>query len=235
MLRKTLLCTTVLLAGCGSSGSDDNAVLYAFVRPSVNALRVYQQTITDNSGNTISLSYTETVTAVNSDGSYTVAQEDPSHQTVVVNGVTYGIATATIAVSASGQTLSTTTQATPPLICTFVPHGPGPDFPVQVGTSWNLSYTLDCSPQAAVAYTQSGVVADVETVTVPAGTFAALKLVSTVTFTDAHGTRHTQTLTHWRDIATSVSLKETIATELSGGTPPSAYPVSTEIVLQSQG
>jgi hypothetical protein len=54
-----------------------------------------------------------------------------------------------------------------------------------------------------VSYTQSGSVVDVEAVTVPVGTFTAIKLQSTVTWTSPGGATRTQTVTNWRDVATS--------------------------------
>ena len=82
-------------------------------------------------------------------------------------------------------------------------------------------------------YEQTGSVVDVESVTVPAGTFSALKLQSTVTWTDSQGTTRTETVTNWRDTATSHSVKENI-TVVVGGTPPTTgYPVSRKYVLES--
>jgi carbohydrate-binding DOMON domain-containing protein len=70
---------------------------------------------------------------------------------------------------------------------------------------------------APITYSQMGSVIDVELVTVPAGTFSAIKLQSTLTWTDTLGTTRTQTVTNWRDVATSIWVKEEISYAYSGG------------------
>jgi hypothetical protein len=84
-----------------------------------------------------------------------------------------------------------------------------------------------------VSYTQQGTMVDVESITVPAGTFTALKLQSTVTWTDAGGTTRIQTIINWRDTATLYSLKQQISIAVSGNLPTTGYPVSRSIELQS--
>jgi hypothetical protein len=79
---------------------------------------------------------------------------------------------------------------------------------------------------APVSYTQQGSVVDVESVTVPAGTFTALKFQSTITWTDADGTNRTQTITNWRDTATLYTLKQQISIAVTGTLPTNGYPVS---------
>jgi hypothetical protein len=64
--------------------------------------------------------------------------------------------------------------------CTYDPNGSGPPFPVSVGQTWQLQYTLSCNGSAPITYTQDGTVVDAEPVTVPAGTFNALKFLSTL-------------------------------------------------------
>jgi len=208
---------------------------YAFVPPVASSKRAYAETIVDNAHNTIDLSYTETVAAFNPDGSYTVLQGDPNHESVIVNGTNYSIVTETIAVNNSGQetgyTYVDSNDAT--VSCTLTPHGVGPDFPVTVGMSWTLDYGLGCGTQSPISYTQSGSVVDVESITVPAGTFRAIKLQSTVTWTDAQGTTRTETVTNWRDAATSVSVKQSITISYSGILPTRGYAISQEIVLES--
>ncbi len=229
-----VVAAAAFLSGCGGSSGNDG-VLYAFVPPTLNSLRVYSETIVDNENNTIDLSYTDSVTAINSNGTYSVLQEDPNHVSLVVNGTDYFIQTQTITVNNSGQELSYAyvDTAGAPLDCTFTPHGSGPDFPVAVGMTWTLNYTLACGAQAPVSYMQMGTVVDVESVTVPAGTFNALKLQSTLTWTDAQGTERTQTVTNWRDVLTSISVKQSATITYSGTLPTTGYAVSREIILQS--
>jgi hypothetical protein len=85
-----------------------------------------------------------------------------------------------------------------------------------------------------VSYAQTGTVVDDESVTVPAGTFNAIKLESTLTWTDAQGTRRTQTVINWRDVLTSISVKQSISIAYSGTLPTTGYAVSREIILQKR-
>jgi hypothetical protein len=78
-----------------------------------------------------------------------------------------------------------------------------------------------------------GSVADLEAVTVPAGTFSALKLQSTLSWTDLDGTTITQTVTNWRDVRTMFSVKEIVAIAYSGAIPANGRAVHTETVLES--
>jgi hypothetical protein len=108
-----------------------------------------------------------------------------------------------------------------------------PRFPVRVAQTWTIDYTFACGSESPVTYEQTGSVADVESVTVPGGTFTALKLQSTVTWTDLQGTTRTQTVTNWRDTATSHSVKEDITIVVSGTLPTTGYAVSREILLEN--
>jgi hypothetical protein len=236
----TITWLTASVAGCGGGNGNDGmgglGTTYDFVTPQVNIERSYSQTIIDNSNNTINEKFTDTVTSVATDGSYVVGREDPDHNSVVVNGTTYSIVTATLQVNNSGQETSYvfTGASGEPTTCTFEPHGTGPDYPVTVGKTWGLQYNFGCGTEAPIAYAQTGTIVDVESVTVPAGTYSALKLQSTVTWIDLNGTIHTQTVTNWRDINTMFSVKQTISTSLSGTMPTTGYAVSTEIVLESE-
>jgi hypothetical protein len=219
-------------SGVSSSGSGQS---YDFVPPPINSVRSYSETVVDNSNNTIDESFTVTVTALNSDGTYVELSEDPSHNSVFVNGTNYSILTETESLNDSGQETSYVyTAAGGGLVtCTYDPHGDGPNFPLSVGNTWTLDYTLACGSGSPVSYSQVGSVADVESVTVPAGTYSAIKLQSTVTWTDSGGTTRTQTVTNWRDVATLISVKEQISIAYSGILPTTGYAVSREILLQT--
>jgi hypothetical protein len=43
----------------------------------------------------------------------------------------------------------------------------------------------------------------------------------------------TQTITNWRDVLTSVSVKQSVSIAYAGTLPTNGYPVSRQIVLQS--
>jgi hypothetical protein len=226
----------VLVTACdGDNGNGSMPTSYNFVTPTANAQRNYQETIIDNVGNTIVETYSQTVTTVNSDGSYVVLQEDTTGNAIIEDGTTYTIPTETINVNNSGQqtmySFTNTSGATE--VCTYSPHGPSPDFPITVGQTWTLQYTLTCGSAAAVSHTQTGTVVDVESVTVPAGTYNALKLQSTDTSTNAKGTTITQTTTNWRDVVTGFSVQRTSTRAYSGTLPTTGYAVSISLALES--
>jgi hypothetical protein len=105
---------------------------------------------------------------------------------------------------------------------------------VQVGQTWQIEYTLSCDDGAAtISYQQQGSVVDVESLTVPAGTFTALKLQSTLDWTDAQGTTRSETITNWRDTKTLYTLKQQIAITVSGTPPVNGYAVSRTLELES--
>jgi hypothetical protein len=99
----------------------------------------------------------------------------------------------------------------------------------------NGSYVADVrsttGASSIVSYLQKGSVVDVESVTVPAGTFTALKLQST--WTTASGTVRDETVINWRDTKTLYSLKQEITIAVSGTPPANGYAVSRTIELQT--
>ena len=230
-----LAALTVLAAACGGGGDSGAPTTYDFVAPQVNFERTYSRTLVDNSNNTIDESYSQTVTAVNSDGSY-VLLEEPISTPVVVDGTTYSIPVETIDVNdQSEDTMYTALEANGDVsTCTYEPHGPGPGYPLNVGASWTLQYTVTCGTSAAVTHDQEGNVLDVESVTVPAGTYTALKLQSTDTWTTAAGTTMTQTSTNWLDVNTLFSVQRTTTIVYSGTLPTTGYAVSEQTVLKSE-
>jgi hypothetical protein len=227
----------VLVTACnGDNGSSSMPASYDYVAPTANAQENYKETIIDNVGNTIVETYSQTITAVNSDGSYVVLEEDTTGNAIIEDGRTYTIPTETINVNNNGQemTYSFTNTSGAAEVCTYSPHGPGPDFPLTVGQTWTLQYTLTCGSAAAVSHTQTGTVVDVESVTVPAGTYNTLKLQTTDTSTNANGTTITQTSTNWRDAASGFSVQRSTTRAYSGTLPKTGYPVNISIVLENQ-
>ena len=223
------------LGACGGGGgSTANPVTYPFVIPAVGSQRLYTRTTVDNSNNSIVQSLQHTVTAVNPGGNFVYTSEDPNHETVVVDGTNYSIPTESVTANGSGQDLSYTIDEASGSeeSCTEDPHGAGPDYPVSVGMSWTLAFTVACGGAAGIAYDQSGTVVDLETVTVPAGTFTALKLQSTIVWTDSLGGTRTESITNWRDASSGLSIKQVIAYTWSGPTPAGGYAVSETLVLE---
>jgi hypothetical protein len=234
-----VLCAQVVaLSGCGGGDGNDpgSGTAYPFVPPLVNSTRSYSETIVDNANSSILIGYTQTVTAVAADGTITEMQQSTTGSSTIVDGTNYAplAETETYDGSSGQETSYTYTAASGDTVtCTYDPRDGGPDFPLRVAQTWTIDYTFACGSETPVTYQQTGSVVDVESVTVPGGTFTALKLQSTVTWTDLQGTTRTQTITNWRDIATSHSVKEDITIAVSGTLPTTGYPVSREILLES--
>jgi hypothetical protein len=207
---------------------------YNYATPTVNQTRKLQRTLVDDAGNIITLKPIETVTAVSAN-TFTVAQTDPDKQGFTFGGTTYAVQPLISNRNASGQVLNTVTKAAvPPVTCTDSPHGAGPDFPLYLGKAWSISYTEACVSSPPVKYTQTGSVVGLEDVTVPAGTFFAVKLFSTLTFTDAAGLNHVETVTSWRDAATGRLVKQLTDYGFDGAAPTTGHPVSETLVLLSE-
>jgi hypothetical protein len=222
----------VLLSSCG--GSDEvTGTTYAFVAPVLNSVRTYSQTFMDSSDSTINYTLQTQITSVNPDGSYTETSSSPDGVNTV-NGITYGTPEDG-SFNNQGQELSFTypTSDGGTGTCTYDPNGSGPPFPVSVGQTWQLQYTYSCNGGAPISYTQNGTVVDVESVTVPAGTFTALKFQSTITWTNAEGTTRQDSITNWRDIQTLRSVKREHTYTISGTPPAGTYLVSEIQELQS--
>ena len=226
------LSAAVLLSSCG--GSDVmTGTTYQFITPVLNSERTYSETFMDSSSNTIDYALATQITSVNADGSYTQTSSSPDGVNTV-DGITYGTPE-NGSYNNQGQELSFTylTSNGSTGTCTFDPNGAGPPFPLTVGQTWQLQYTYSCNGDAPISYSQSGTVVDLESVTVPAGTFNALKLQSTLTWTNSEGTTRQESVTNWRDVETLRSVKQSITYTLSGTVPTGDYVVSETQELQS--
>jgi len=239
--RKGLVAIALTLAvglvGCGGGGDGSGsggATSYAFVPPVLNSTRVYDETVVDNSNNSIAISYMVTVTTLASSGNI-IEQQQSIQSSPTVNGTNYTVPTETVTYNNGGrETGYTYTESDGnPGSCAYAPYEGGVMPPITVGQAWQLNYTRTCNANSPIAYTQSGTVVDVESVTVAAGTYMALKLQSTIVWTDANGTIHTETSTNWLDTATFHSVKQSETFVLSGTAPTEGYAVSREIELQS--
>lgn len=231
----------VLVAGCGGgAGSGANTAgsskVYSFVAPQVNSQQIYSETTVDNSNNTINQTSRNTVTAVNPDGSFTFVHDDPNNNSIMVNGTNYTVIPESVTDNNSDQEVSYTPILTngTGVSCTITPHGAGPSYPLSVGQSWMSNYSITCGTAPPVSYAQTGSVVDVESVTVPAGTFSAIKLQSIITWTDRNGTTRTESVENWRDTQTAITVKRVTTFGYSGTTLLNGFPVSRTAVLQSQ-
>jgi hypothetical protein len=222
----------VLLGSCGGSGMT-SGTSYPFVTPALNSVRTYSETYMDSSGNTINYTLQTQITSVDPDGSYTETTSSPDGVNTI-DGITYGTPI-NGSYNDQGQEINYTypTSNGGTGTCTYDPNGSGPPFPVSVGQTWQLQYTLSCNGSAPINYTQDGTVVDAEPVTVPAGTFNALKFQSTLTWTDSEGTTRQNSVTNWRDIETLRSVKQLHTYTLSGTPPTGDYLVSSTQELQS--
>ncbi len=222
-----------LIAGCGGDGGS--TATYSFVTPKVNSVRIYAYTTLDNSNNTINQTFRDTVTSVAAEGSYVAVHNDPSGNSITVNGTTYSITTESLTVNTSGQTLASsyTSANGAPVSCAFAPHAEGADYSLFIGKTWTLNYSRTCGTTTQL-FAQTGSVVGVESVTVPAGTYSTIKLQSTLTWTNSTGTTHTEAITTWRDASTAIVVKQVTNTAYSGTALQNGYPVTTTKVLQSQ-
>ena len=226
---------TLALTSCGGGGggtAPGSGAAYQFVQPTPNSTLTYSDTIVDNANNTINAGFTETVLAVDPDGGFVILNQ-PANPTLIVNGTNYGGPPQTQTFNGSGQGTTVVYTDGVPFTCAYTPHGFGPDYPVRVGQTWTLDYTYGCNSAEPTAFSQTGTVVDVESVTVPAGTYSAIKLQSTLTWTDANGTVITQTVSNWRDVASSISVKQDISIAYGGTPPTNGHAVSRTIMLLS--
>ncbi|MDR3419053.1 MAG: hypothetical protein P4L83_23000 [Nevskia sp.] len=234
-MTPTKFCCIALAAVAVSACNDKGGLTYDFVAPRTGSQSIFAQTIIDNSNNTINETVRETTTADNVDGSYAYTQDDPNNDSVTLNGTTYSVPTENLTANASGQvtSYSYTPAGGSQVTCTVAPHGAGPNYPIAIGALWSIGYTETCGTAAPIAYSQSGSVVDLESITIPAGTFNAIKLQSTLTWT-TNGTVHTKSITTWREASDGSILKMAETITYSGTAPVNGYPVSITKVLQSR-
>ena len=239
------LVAATLLAACGGGGSDNGSgggsavqaavtTTYQFVPPKAGAHLVYAQQQTDTLNNTLNRTFDDDVTAVNADGTFTVHEDDPSHDHVVSGTVDQTLYPTDLQVGAAGQvTALTITNGTNVTQCTFQGNQGAPAT-LAVGASWTTQYTETCDGGAGVTYTQNGTLAGVETITIAAGTFSAYKIESTTTWT-VNGITRTETATRWRNASggDTRTLKFTRSIAYSGGTPAAGSQVTESQELQS--
>jgi hypothetical protein len=225
-----------LLAACGGGGSSSSApgaTEYSYHMPDPALRASYARVDVDNSQNTINLGFTESVVASSGSG-FTLDREDTGAG-VTVNGTHYG-GTSTIEVHDSGGNVLTrqTLSGQSGVICTFSPREALFPYPLHVGQTWSTTALANCTDGQALSYSLSGgQVLGVESLTVPAGNFEALKLQYRLAITSsASSIVHTIDITLWLDTLSSRMLKVAQLHSYSS-TPPTGYVLTTSIVLQS--
>lgn len=214
----------VLAGGCGTNaGSTATTQSIKFVPPSINSQQTYMYTLMDNLSTARKSLTRNTVTAVNPDGSFTYIRDTPNNNAVPNQ---------TVIANKFGQIVSMSTAGS---TCIFSPHADGPDFPITVGQTWTNQFTVTCGTQTPIPQTETGAVVDIESVTVPAGSFWAIKLKSALVTNNSNGTSQTQEITKWVDVNTDVLLKTVVNFSYSENyTLSQSYPATTTIELQSQ-
>jgi hypothetical protein len=108
-----------------------------------------------------------------------------------------------------------------------------------VGETWSENWTESCTNgYVSSSALRNGLVADVESVTVPAGTFDTVRVSSTITEIMGIGSGSNPptrviTDTEWLDVNTGKQVKVTDAYSYSGAVPSVGYPVQSTSELQS--
>ena len=231
-----------LLASCGGNGGDDpappaGAQTFAQVDPTVGSLDTFATVTVDESGNDIARGYEERVTKVGTDGSYELAQDDPNAEAITVNGVLYrydptvrdyGGKNANYAQAKSVATL----PDGDPTTCKY--QGGGHPRPLWVGQTWSTSYTVTCDGGTVTTYANTGGVDAVESITVAAGTFTALRTHDTITWTTHDGEDVAEDVQSWIDPAHSFFTLKNITTYTRTGIVPAHHVVSSTAELQSR-
>jgi hypothetical protein len=227
------------LAGCGSSDgrstdSTPDATTYGFTAPTLGAKHTFTTVDVDDSANTINRTYEETVASVGADGSYTLSEDDPTNSSLTVDGILYDFPPRALSYDANGHETSAVIQASNGTnTCHYTLQSGGHALPWSVGQTWTQTTLANCSLSGAETSNIAGQVVSLESVTVPAGTFMALKLQSTETYTTPAGQNVVETITHWADPAHSLFTVKTVTTYARSGNVPTHYVASETIELQS--
>jgi hypothetical protein len=232
--------TPVLLAACGGGGQDSSpgsalaSPSYQFRAPKAGAHLVYTASLADNLNNTLTRTVTDDVTAVNADGSFAVHEEDPSHDIIVSGATDQTLYPTDFQYNAAGQPTAWTVAGRSGSVQCTASGAAGAPAQLASGGSWSTSYTETCGSGPGTAFTQSGTLVGIESVTVPAGTFTAYKFVSTTTRT-LNGVTRVESSTRWRDQASgdSRTIKEASVFTYSGATPPAGALLQQVRELQS--
>ena len=230
-----------LLSACGGGGDSGAASAtsaapnYVFVAPKAGAHLVYADKLVDNLNNTLNRTITDDVTAVGADGSFGVHEEDPTHDRIVSGVTDQTLYPTDFQYNATSQPTSwVVSRPADSIRCVVTQGGAGAPSPLALGASWNASWIETCGDGAGTAFSQSGTLAAIETITVAAGSFKAFKFIATTTRT-VGGITRTETSTRWRDASggETRTLKSESVFTYSGGTPPAGAPVSASGELQS--
>lgn len=231
-----------LVTACGGGGGDGGdspqpptgPTGYAMVRPTTGTTSVYAVTSVDDLGTTVQTSYRDVVQSVASDGSYTLHRDDPTNSGGTVDGVNIMQPPAVLGFTAAGRQATVQVDGGSPL-CTFVPQDAGEALPLTIGETFTDTVAENCDSSIAATFATSGSVVDSESITVAAGTFAALKLAYTITRDGPQGSHAVTTGTKWVDPAHSFfTIKDVSTTTQLPSVYYPHYVTSSTIELQSR-
>ncbi|MEP6502495.1 MAG: hypothetical protein ABJD97_04150 [Betaproteobacteria bacterium] len=221
----SFLCACGGSDGGGGNDAPPGATMYVQAVPTLGSLDTFVTADVDDQDNTINSGYEDSVTAVDADGSYQLSRDDPSNRTVTVDGITYHYSPTVFQFgdASTNRGIETGYTYAPPsggtVTCSVAVRSGGHAQPWYVGQAWTMAYDVTCGT-TTTAYVESGSVDGVEAVTVPAGTFTALKLSSSLAWSTASGQDVVEHVTSWVDPAHSLfALKRTIAYQRSGNVP----------------
>jgi len=218
-----LLAACSTLAACGGNGDSAPPApaplpqTFSYVAPALGASDTWTRTLTDSLGTSVSLQLRQRVTQANADGSEVWTYDDPTAVVETHDGLTFRTTPQVDDVAPNGNLVDYTnthldgTQVT----CTYGPATTGTATAnagrvtelaarrgesFSIGQSWTSAYTISCAGQTPVSYRATASVIGYETVTVPAGTFQAVKETVLLTYVD-NGITSTSSTTLWRDPA----------------------------------
>lgn len=244
MKRRSIaaILTPLILAACGGGSVEQkntdpapaSVPPYQFKTPRVGTHLEYAASLVDNLGNSLNRTVSEDVTTVNADGSFVQHVEDPSHDTFVSGATDQTLYPTDYQYNAAGQPTSWIVAGRTGSVQCTASGAAGAPARLASGSDWNTSFTEVCGNGPGATFTQSGTLAGIEGVTVPAGTFQAYKFVSTTSYTQ-NGLTRSETTTRWRDSAGSDTrvVKEATVYTYTGGTPPAGSPLQLVRQLQS--
>jgi len=252
-------CATLAACGGGDGGSTPPAPppppplplpqTFSYVAPALGSTDNWNRTLTDSAGTRVTLQLRQRVTQANPDGSEVWTYDDPSGVVETHDGLTFRTTPQVDDVSPGGSVTDYTnthldgTQVT----CAYGPAGNGTAAAnvgrvtelaarrgesFSIGQTWTSSYTITCAGQTPVTFHATASVIGYETVTVPAGTFQAVKETVVAAYVD-NGTAVTASTTLWRDPGRSMfSVKSDEAIVHDGAT--AAYIARDERELSSR-
>lgn len=149
---------------------------YAATVQTLGRISTYAQTNVFNDNSQEGVSYTNTVVAINADASYSVAGSVNGAVTSTVNNTATGARVSRNFVLNSGGTNP----------CTYTPPRAFFDYPLYVGKSYASTWNYQCAAGYRESGSLRGEVVGFESITVPAGTFDALRINVTIDYTNSN-------------------------------------------------